>query len=448
MGNQMITLEEIDAIRFYQGDIRKRNTYGKIMDEENTEGFWGTKSAYQTMNCLMFSGIDNEKERIREKKAALNPELLTQPENIIAVFDNIYRAMCKSTAMTEKSGKRIVYRTDRGVSAEALKEGYTISFTSTSKINKPEDHFKEKSELTLLELVVPDEIPQLDYERILGKDNLYPEQREILLPPFLKISLVEAELTEEERKYLDADAKPPKGKYLVIVEGIPEQNDEKNTDCFLAAEPLTEERNQKAASFLDKLCHGQEVTDQESRAYCQWKNDFRRSVWEHFKKIQEEWKKDDTLENRKKELVDDIDELISEFEKKRKEYKREMEKHNQILVVASVLPICTIAISFYEPIELLMKILTVIVSAIAIVITRKIKVSAYGEKTVQRTKTIMELRALKRKIKYESNWNGVKLDQYASCFCNIMDEDTKMSLDNIKLQIDKGEEIFQNEIYS
>lgn len=279
---KVITQKEIDAIRFYQGDVWKRNINGKIMKKEQQEGFWGIQGAYQTMNCLMFEGCDNEKERIQEGNKELVPNIFLEIDKVVEIYCDIYRAMCKKNDYSREN--RCVYRTDRGVSVEELKKGYTISFMSTfSEIDKdPEKFFQKKRELVILLIKIPSGIPCLDLNEILGKDNRYAKQGEVLLPPFLKISYEELELTEAEKQYRDADNKPPKAKYLIVVKKLLESKPE----CLKGkADDLTEERNKEAAEILTKLINKEYLEKWEEEMYCQWKRDFRRLIWEKFEKI-------------------------------------------------------------------------------------------------------------------------------------------------------------------
>ena len=166
----MLTKKEEDAIRFYQGDVRKRIESISFSENEKETGFFGISGAYKTMNCLMFNGTDNEKERIAENVNSLNPQILLNIDKVVDVFYDIFRAMCKSVKEEGNCARtQTLYRTDRGISVqEMITQGRTISFTSTSKINRPKKYFQKKKKLTLLELVMPPDVPHLDFERIFG----------------------------------------------------------------------------------------------------------------------------------------------------------------------------------------------------------------------------------------------------------------------------------------
>lgn len=285
----VFTLREIDAIRFYQGDIRKRAENGQILENEKIEGFYGIPSAYRTMNCLIFRGIENEEERIKEGNGKLVPELFLEIEKVIEVYCDIYHAMCKSVSGLESTNKHRVYRTERGISVEELKKGCTVSFTSTSKVNKPEKFLCKKVDLTLLYFEFPLNVPHLDFQEVLGKDYLFAQQEEVLLPPFLEIELEELELTKEEKQYRDANGRMPHAKYLVLIKGIQKRNFEFESE---ERKTLTLERNQKSVEILKKLINNEKLTEAEKKEYCLWKEDFRAIIWNKFQIINQQYLKE------------------------------------------------------------------------------------------------------------------------------------------------------------
>lgn len=275
-----ITPKEIDAIRFYQGDIRKRDVNGNIINEKQS-GFWGTPSAYKTLNCLMFPGIENEMERIKEKQASLVPQLPLEADEVCEIFCDIFRAMIKyksSVGKQPKLGK--VYRTERGISIEELKKGYTVSFTSTSKSVKPDTFLTKKSDLTLLEILFPTDTWQLDLEEILGADNLYPQQKEILFPPFMRLEIREIELDEQEKEIYKE--KLPQKKYIVEI-----KNELVIKPDFIKTEEwLTAVGNERAAELLDKLIKNETLSKEEIDDYCNWKKAFQSKVKSKFKAVE------------------------------------------------------------------------------------------------------------------------------------------------------------------
>ena len=444
MSESGITLKERDAIRFYSGDIRKRDLDGQISESEYSEGFEGIRSAYKTMNCLMFPGIDNEMERIREKKGRLSPLIILEAERTLQIFCDIYRAMYKFSASQMDKKLKKVYRTDRGVSIEELKKGITVSFTSTSLHNNPEAFLLHKSELTFLEILVPPSIPHLDFSGVLGEEYLFSDQKEILLPPFQEVTLAEMELSEQEKTYRDVDGNPPKAKFFVTVDDR----------CFAREESgnkieknLSHARNVEAAGILERMIQGEELNQQEVETYCGWKKDFRGIVAREFQKIKNEFEDKSYSDSfKRKQLTDDVWQMLLSSNKMRKAYKKKLYQCHIVLAVVSLLPIICMAFSFLPQATMVMKILAITSSAVSIFLTRIIKLEAYGAKLTQRTKTYLALCSLHREIVYESDWNKKKTDLYFGKFTEVIKEDTEMSLQNLQRQIESGEALFQDEL--
>ena len=288
----MLTQKEIDAIRFYQGDIRKRAKDGTFLEGMVETDFYGIKSAYRTMNCLMFDGIGNEEERIAEGTTNLNPQIFLEIEKVVEVFCDIFGAMCKYRSELDKDVScqkkyHTVYRTDRGISIQEMKKlGRTISFISTSKENAFNEYFCKKRGLSLLEIVVSPNIPYLDFEQILGTDYYYANQREVLLPPFLNISLHEGKFTDKEREYKDADGNPPQGKYILVLEGLDlGEGTAQNQDISPTMGELAEDK-ERIAVILKKMIEQSVITEQEKEHYCQWKKRFRKIILARFRDIE------------------------------------------------------------------------------------------------------------------------------------------------------------------
>lgn len=446
-----ITTKELDSIRFYQGDVRKRRSDGSLSNESQ-EGFWGQRSAYKTMNCLMFPGIGNEMERIREKKALLIPQLLMEVDKIVEVYCDIFRAMCKCRNSRNETMYRKAYRTERGISVEELKKGYTVSFTSTSKSSTPEEFLKGKSELTLLEILIPSNVPQLDFEELFYDTNLFPQQREILLPPFLKIQMTELSLSETEKTYGDTDGNPPKGKYLVEISDVINIAEIPEEDSFGVR--LTETENKEAAQILEKLTSGMNVSEEEVRKYCGWKAAFRNKIKIEFSRIiaeislhedQSANKEDLMILKQWKQLISDIDKMRDKFGEKQTEYKRMLDKSNLLLSISNTIVVGGIALSFVPGIGDLMRILAILGGLFSIWLTQHMKSKAYGVKAMQRSTTFLRLCELHWQMRYTQNLTSEALQSFTEKFLNIMRLDTEMSLQNLQIQIDSSEEIYKSE---
>lgn len=459
----MITEKEIDAVRYYQGDTRKRLENGQLSKTEKNEGFFGIPSAYRTMNCLMFGGTGNEKERIREKNGRLNPQVFLEAEKAVEVFCDIFRAMCKNAAAkkSKNNARQLVYRTERGISVQELKKGHTVSFTSTSKENKPEKFLREKSGLTLLDIIFPSQIPHLDFEDLLGEDYLFKNQKEILLPPFLEIEMEPLELTRAELQYRDTDDKPPCGKYLVYVKGMHWNDVNIDADPGLVFAP---ERCRQAAAVLGKMINGEEPDEPEVMAYCLWKKDVRDLMKKEFYEIYCQYFgadgtgdgiqqteddreiKETYSEQRKEALLEDIKKMRQEFNEKRKEYKSKIKKYHIALIITNTIPLACMALSFAQSVETFMKIAAVITSTASILLSQLLQAEVYDIKLKQRSKTYLELCDLARELKYETGWSRETEKSYVLKYRRIMKEDEIMSLNNIEVQAQNVQKFYQSEI--
>lgn len=121
---------------------------------------------------------------------------------------------------------------------------------------------------------------------------------------------------------------------------------------------------------------------------------------------------------------------------------------NFVLAIVSVAPLVCVALSFMQELEMCMKVVAILTSASALLLTRILKTEAYQLKLYQRTKTCLSLRELFRQMKYEDCWSEKKMMEYVEQFLTIMKEDAEISLQNLQLQIDNESELFQNEIIS
>ena len=69
--SQQLLFRKIDALRFYEGDIRERGSNG-YMCRGSQDAMYGDKNAYRTLNALLFEGAKNEQERIWTEGHILN----------------------------------------------------------------------------------------------------------------------------------------------------------------------------------------------------------------------------------------------------------------------------------------------------------------------------------------------------------------------------------------
>ena len=208
----------IDALRLYGGDIRERCSDGSI-GRESADPLYGDKEAYRTLNALLFKGIKNEQERICKESYILNLEFIRRIDETVQIYTDIF------TIMKEKfddfDSNMVGKRVERASSMAYYKNGFTQSFLSCSKGSYDEE-FSKKSGIVLLEIEIAPNVPFVDYEKVLKKEeykNL--EEREILLPPFLNIEMTKIDIVASEtRRIKDLYGKPPIGKYRIKTLGM------------------------------------------------------------------------------------------------------------------------------------------------------------------------------------------------------------------------------------
>ena len=170
----MVTKKELDMLRFYGGDIRKRTEEGKLLiinSSENSKDpkdlLWRDKDAYRTLNALLFDGYENEKERIFQEHHQLNPIFIELLEETLAIYTGIFAVMCQNKE--KQSVISTVRRVDRKASLSAYTKGYTESFVSCSRGGFESD-FSKKNQIILLEIETSENSLYVDYQQALGAE--------------------------------------------------------------------------------------------------------------------------------------------------------------------------------------------------------------------------------------------------------------------------------------
>lgn len=274
--------EKKDSLKFYQGNTRIEQS------EEKLKEFYKTPEAYQMINALMFRGIENEETRINENRC-LNGDLLFHIEEIINIYSNIFSLMkeCSKNRSIWNQRSLITYRTERGQAMEELKKRKcTVSLTSTSKIETPQEYFQTKAGLTLLQFKISSNVPFVDVNEVLGKESLFPDQQEILLPPFLKLEISEKELTEKEKGYRDFDGNPPLDKYEVCVFNEIVETDLERLDEHTAYSYLVNVNNIKnAVEVIKGMNQGCLPNNAKLKKYMRWKEYFQVLMRLYLKKL-------------------------------------------------------------------------------------------------------------------------------------------------------------------
>lgn len=259
-------LRQLDALRFYGGDIRERCSDGQI-GGISKDALYGDENAYRTLNALLFEGVKNEQERIWVEGHKLNSVFITRVEKTLQIYTDIFVLMKENRMNVETCvvGKRI----DRASSVSYYEKGFTHSFFSVSKCDYNSE-FAHKNGIVLIETHITPNVPSIDYEKIFTcKDYKNLEEKEILLPPFLNIELREEALCPTKtKKVKDLNKKPPLGKYQLRTIAFPDYR----KSIFDSEEVLWEqimEGKSSAACLLEKMNEGDK--EQDYKEYSSWK---------------------------------------------------------------------------------------------------------------------------------------------------------------------------------
>lgn len=258
-----------DALRLYEGDIRIRDEKGKIISRQSEDAFYKHKDAYITLNTLLYAGICNEYSRIEKEGKELKTVFLEQIEESIRIYCRIFGLMCQNFDGEDRGGI-IAKRVERENALALLKEGQTVSFFSASKAGYQKE-FANKDGIILLEVCIMPDVPYLDFEKVLGVEYQRIEEREILLPPFVSITVQEEKFqSAEQRKIKDIRKTPPKGKYRINAVGFSDFTEVSDGYC-LAKQMETDILGKREIAVSAIMAMNQGKWDQDFSEYCLWK---------------------------------------------------------------------------------------------------------------------------------------------------------------------------------
>lgn len=277
----IITSQELNSLRFYQGDLLHYITTTEAESIKYNSPFYKTKGAYHILNLLLYPGMDNEITRICHENKKIPIHLLENMSELIAIYGDIFTVMCKYQRMNRRKGSIHAFRKDRMQSMAMVDNHAIFAFTSCSLKDKVEDYFLKKDGLLLLEYEIADSIPYVVMNDVLI-DNPYQYQEEILLPPFTAFTVSELKFTEKELNYKDVNKEPPKGKYLLSPTHMLIQdasNDSarevQNMDLLNICD---KEQIDRAVRVLKGLAEGVVIEESEVSSYCDWKKEVQKTV--------------------------------------------------------------------------------------------------------------------------------------------------------------------------
>lgn len=245
------------ALRYYVGD---KSAYSNVPEDEK---------AYNTLNVLFFDGLDSERARAREGKK-LNGEFLSRDRQTLSLCADLLSAL--NCGGMGKDDWQTVYRVTRRVDVDQMREkGMTVSFTSTSKGGFLEA-YTDKDQLILLEIRLAPHAPRADMAELL-ENYVKPDEKEVLLPPWLPVKLEEVPLSAEEAAIRDRNGNPPTAKYIVTTESAIKYD--VGDDSATMADWTGAAAGQRVYEALTKR---EEPAAEDVSAYVAWKQNFRKRV--------------------------------------------------------------------------------------------------------------------------------------------------------------------------
>lgn len=235
--------ELIQAVRYYEGDV------------SGNDPLYGDNKAYVTLNSLFFPDTENEEIKVRENKF-LNPSFVSRKEEVLQIIHNLFASIRETPCPKDI----ITYRVERLYDFDLLKkEKRTIAFTSTSK-NGFLDAYGDKEGIVLMRFHIPAGLPCLDMGMFLPS-YAKADEAEILLPPFLQLSLAECEMSEKEKNIKDRHGNSPSGMFAIQITGY----------SVPSVEDCAENDDWKAIAFLNDLNRKKPVLSEERQAYLAFK---------------------------------------------------------------------------------------------------------------------------------------------------------------------------------
>lgn len=252
---------EINALLLYQGC----GVPGEI------DVFYQQASAYRTFNLLMMAGKEGEHIRVCVEGQRPTELYIRRWEKTMEVLTDLFAIQCKYAVEQKENGKTLpnpLERGDRGVNFRLMQDADgTFAFTSTSKEKVLDLFLHGKENPHVLHINLGEGVPYLDFEDFLGNAYSFSEEREILLPPMVPMTLGYCWIVDH----------PDLGTiyhYDLKLEGFKTKGasvDEAQLDEFLKANAAG------AAQGLADLVHRKKEADifkREDHIYWRWKEAF------------------------------------------------------------------------------------------------------------------------------------------------------------------------------
>lgn len=245
-----LTESEKKALRFYIGDV------------SDSESFYGDPKAYVVINSLFFPDISTETARASEGKY-LNPEIIADIPRLLNFFDSLFSVFKKSQLTEDMTTYRVERMADYKLCRERLQ---TVSLTSTSTAGFLRE-YQDRIGIALMRFNIPKGSHCIDVAKTLSY-YAKPEEAEILLPPFMNITIKENCLTDSEMLILDSDGKPPQ---------ISCTADTADISRYKYDVPDADFEGARAGQRIYKALNEKNIPEKEDiEIYSQWKKDLQK----------------------------------------------------------------------------------------------------------------------------------------------------------------------------
>ena len=448
-----INKKEFQSLLFYQG---ASDHIELDSSEKDLEEFYKINNGYETINMLHFPGIENEKARLQiEKRDKISDKILNHMDELLEIYNRLYSAMCKYTYHTQKNDKLLTYRDDRKHTYLCMQDGMNDSFLSTSFVadRKPladgsSNYFQKKDGLVLMDVEALDTLEHVDMNDVLGDQSMYPDENEVLYPPFLYLDTELLLLTSEEEQLRDIHGNPPYGKAHVMLKG-----------STIVVQDLTEEEKEELEKCRDKLIAPKEIAnikivwnairnEEESKypkeiaQYCRWKERLRLYLRERYVQI-----KYDVLNAGKQSVgkqmnweraqmfLDDLKERTDEANDKREKYENELKWINMAEIITGGIAGFFFSLNMLGYVSISCKNLSVDSRVIALLFTflciglaAACKTLSLKDKLRQRTIEFLDYDKLQNDWTYEKEKTEDKLERYIRRMRQIEEQDNKRCL--------------------
>lgn len=462
------TKEEIRSLLYYQGATKN------IVLEPNKlylKNFYSIPNAYEAINILLFDDIENEKIRLRDESRNIDPEFLNNMPEVLNICCNLYSAICKYTAANAKTETIYTYRDDRLYTYRCMKAQYkNNSFISSSLNNKKEKSpFQEKKELTFLEFITNKNVEYLDINRVLGTLSIYPEEEEILFPPFLHVDdMILKEMSETEKRLKGLNGTEPAGKYCIIWGEsliVPQKLNEK------LEKELEIHRTKILDSYLienaknvwRKVAEGK-AEQKEIDKYLKWKREIQAYVSKCYAVIKWNILRNDKTDifhdnSREKRFWEDLIDKSDEANRKREAYEKKLQMYYKFEIVLGVIAAFILSLSIlYTPspqVKIgnlmiqatgqskwnvsgisILNIIFLVILAVLGGVAGICKATSVKEKLIQRTDVFLKYDELRQRWEYEKRRDSETLDSYIEQMQEIMKQDNQYCREYTKKKIE------------